>query len=313
MRVLVPARRRAVEALLTLLGASVLIWALLPLAPGDPARMILVAQGVPEPTPEQIGALERELHLDRPVLTQYAHWLWGVLRGDFGLSFGSGRPVSGEFAERLPATLLLAAAALLLALLLSVTLGVLAARYPRRWPDHGTRWVALVFASVPGFVVALVLIQVLVVGLGWGKAALDGTWRQVWLPAVCLAVGLSDSWSRLLRATLLEFLESPTAAVLRARGASRWRILWRHGLPNSAVPSLHAFAVGLAVLLGGATVVETVFTWPGLGSYVVEAVKTRDLPVIQAFTVFATASYVLTSLLADLLSAVIDRRIAVAA
>ncbi|MEV6279737.1 ABC transporter permease [Nocardia sp. NPDC051832] len=313
MRVFVLARRRVVEALLTLLGASVLIWALMPLAPGDPARMILVAQGVPEPPPEQISALEQTLHLDQPVPVQYAHWVWGVLRGDLGLSFVSGRPVSGEFADRLPATLTLAVTSLVLALALSVALGVLAARYPRRWPDHGTRWLALVFASVPGFVVAMLLIQVFVVGMGVGKAALDGTWRQVWLPAICLAVGLSDSWSRLLRANLLGFTESPTAAVLRARGASRWRILWRHGLPNSAVPSLHALAVGTAVLIGGATVVETVFTWPGLGSYVVTAVKTRDLPVIQAFTVFATASYVLTSLAADLLSAVIDRRIAVPA
>ncbi|MFD6397457.1 ABC transporter permease [Nocardia sp. NPDC060249] len=311
MRLLVLARRRVVEAGLTLLGASVLIWALLPLAPGDPARMILLAQGVPEPTPEQISALAHSLSLDRTVFEQYAHWLWGVVQGDLGLSFVSGRPVSGEFGERLPATLTLASTALFLALALSVVLGVVAARHPGRWPDHGTRWLALVFASVPGFVVALLLIQVFVVGLGFGKAALDGTWGQVWLPAVCLAVGLSDTWSRLLRANLLTFMDSPTGAVLRARGASRWRILWRHALPNSAVPSLHALAVGTAVLLGGATVVETVFTWPGLGSYVVESVRTRDLPVIQAFTVFATASYVISSLVADLLSAVIDRRIAV--
>ncbi|MGX1805416.1 ABC transporter permease [Nocardia sp. NPDC055321] len=311
MRLVALARRRVVEALLTLLGASALIWALMPLAPGDPARMILVAQGVPEPPPEQIAELERTLHLDQPVPAQYAHWLWGVLRGDFGLSFVSGRPVAGEFTERLPATLLLASVSLALALVLSAGLGVVAARYAHRWPDHGARWLALVFASVPGFIVALLLIQVVVVGMGVGKAALDGTWRQVWLPAICLAVGLFDTWSRLLRANLLAFLDSPTAAVLSARGASRWRILWRHALPNSAVPSLHALAVGAAVLIGGATVVETVFTWPGLGSYVVESVKTRDLPVIQAFTIFATASYVLTSVAADLLSAVIDRRIAV--
>ncbi|MFD6104354.1 ABC transporter permease [Nocardia salmonicida] len=311
MRFLVLARRRLVEAVLTLLGASVLIWALMPLAPGDPARMILVAQGVPEPTPEQISALDRSLHLDRPVFVQYAHWLWGVMRGDFGLSFVSGRPVADEFVVRLPATVTLASVSLVLALVLSVALGVVAALYPRRWPDHGTRWTALLFASVPGFVVALLLIQVVVVGMGFGKAALDGTLRQVWLPAICVAVGLADTWSRLLRANLLAFLESPTAAVLRARGATRLRILWRHGLPNSAVPSLHALAVGMAVLIGGATVIETVFTWPGLGAYVVESVKTRDLPVIQAFTVFATSSYVCTSVVADLLSAVIDRRIAV--
>ncbi|QNG18182.1 ABC transporter permease [Rhodococcus triatomae] len=311
MRVLAIARRRVVEALITLLGASVLIWALMPLAPGSPARMILVAQGIPEPTPQQISDLERALHLDQPLLSQYVHWLWGAVRGDFGLSFASGRPVSDELAGRLPATLTLAAASLVLALVLSVALGVAAAQFPGRWPDHGTRGLALLFASIPGFVIALLLIQVFVVGFGVGKAALDGTWQQVWMPALCLAVGLSDTWSRLLRANLLAFMETPTAQVLAARGASRRRILWRHGLPNSAVPSLHALAVGVAILIGGATVVETVFTWPGLGSYVVESVKHRDLPVIQAFTVFATLSYIVTSVAADIVSAVVDRRITV--
>lgn len=311
MRVLVFARRRVAEALITLFGASVLIWALMPLAPGDPARMILIAQGVPEPDPAQLAELHEQLHLDRPLYAQYAHWLWGVLRGDFGFSFASGRPVGGELADRLPATMMLAAAALVLAAVLAVVLGLTAARFPGRWPDHGTRGLALVFASVPGFVVALVLIQVLVVGFGVGKAALDGTWQQVWMPAVCLAAGMADTWSRLLRAELLTFLDTPVARVLRARGASPWRVLWRHGLPNSAVPSLHALAVGIAMLIGGATVVETVFTWPGLGSYVVESVKNRDLPVIQAFTVFAAACYVITSVAADLLSSLIDRRIVV--
>ncbi|MFI1463556.1 ABC transporter permease [Nocardia carnea] len=313
MRALVLGRRRVVEAVITLFGASVLIWMLMPLAPGDPTRMILVAQGVPEPTPEQIGELTRELHLDRALPAQYTHWLWGVVRGDFGLSFASGRPVADELAERLPATLMLGSVSLVLAVLFAVVLGVVAAQFPGRWPDHGTRGVALLFASVPGFVVALLLIQVFVVGFGLGKAALDGSWQQVWMPAICLAAGMADTWSRLLRAELLAFLETPAAQVLRARGATRWRILWRHGLPNSAVPSLHALAVGVAVLLGGATVVETVLTWPGIGSFVVESVKSRDLPVIQAFTVFAAATYVLTSVAADVLSSVIDRRITVTA
>ncbi|GAA5051241.1 ABC transporter permease [Nocardia callitridis] len=311
MRVLTLARHRVFEALVTLFGASVLIWALMPLAPGDPARMILVAQGIPEPTPAQISALRQRLHLDHGLIERYAHWLWGVLRGDFGLSFASGRPVADELGARLPASLTLAAVSLVLAVVVAVALGVAAAQFPGRWPDHGTRGLALVFASVPGFVVALLLIQVVVVGLGVGKAALDGTWQQVWLPAVCVAVGLSDTWSRLLRADLLAFMETPAAQTLRARGATRWRILWRHGLVNSAVPSLHALAVGVAVLIGGATVVETVFTWPGLGAYVVESVKNRDLPVIQAFTVFAALCYVVTSVAADVLSSVIDRRIRV--
>lgn len=309
MRVWTTIRRRLSEALITLFGASVVIWALMPLAPGDPARLILIAQGVPEPTPEQIAQLNAEHHLDDALISQFAHWLWGAVRGDFGVSFSSGRPVSAELFERLPASLRLAVFAIVLALLISVALGVVAAYFRGRWPDYGTQFLALLSASVPSFVIALVLIQIVVIRFGFGKVALDGGWGQVWLPGLCLALGLADTWSRLLRANIIDFLDTPTAQVLRARGASRWRLTWRHGVPNSAVPLLHAFAVGVAAVVGGATVVETVFTWPGLGSYVVESVKNRDLPVIQAFTLFATVAYVLSSLLADVLSTVVDRRI----
>lgn len=305
-------RRRLVEALITLLGASVLIWALLPLAPGSPARLVLMAQGVQEPTPAQIAGLEDRLGLDGPLPLQYLRWLSSALRGDFGLSFTTGRPVSTELAVRLPPSLILAAAALLLALVLTVVLAVLGAQFHRRWPDHVVRVITLVAASLPGFVIALILVQVVVLGFGWGKVALDGTWAQVWLPAVSLAVGLADGWSRLLRANLVDFFATDTAEVLTARGARRWRVLWRHGLPNSAVPSLHAIAIGVATLIGGAVVVETVFAWPGLGAYVVESVKHRDMPVIQAYTMLATLAYVLTSLVADLASGLIDRRIVVA-
>ncbi|PRZ40481.1 peptide/nickel transport system permease protein [Antricoccus suffuscus] len=311
MRVLRLVRRRVLEAVITLLGASVLIWSLLPLAPGSPARLILIAQGIPEPTPGQISDLTDRLGLEQPVVVQYFHWLWNAVRGSFGVSYRSGRPVSEELAARLPASLRLAVVALVLAFVLAVALGVLAAYCRGRWPDYGTQAVALLSASVPSFVVALLLIQVLVIGFGQGKAALDGSWSQVWMPAVCLALGLADSWSRLLRANILTFMDTSAAHVLRSRGATRWRIVWRHALPNSAVPSLHALAVGVAALIGGAAIVETVFTWPGLGSFIVESVKNRDLPVIQAFTVLATLSYVIVSVLADLLSALIDRRIRV--
>lgn len=311
MRVLVLVRRQATEALITLLGASVLIWCLLPLAPGDPARMILVAQGIPEPNPDQLAELSDRLHLDSPLFSQYLHWLWNCFRGDFGYSFASGRPVGDEFLSRLPASLRLALVALVIAVVLAVVLGVVGAYCRGRWPDYAAQGFALLSASIPGFVVALLLIQVFVIGLGYGKAVLDGQWSQTWMPAMCLALGLSDAWSRLLRANLIEFLDTPAAHVLRARGARPWRILWRNGLPNSAVPLLHASAVGVAMLIGGATVIETVFTWPGLGSFVVDAVRTRDLPVVQAFTIFATLTYVIVSVLADVMTTVIDKRITV--
>lgn len=300
--------RRLAEALLTLWGASVLIWALLPLAKGDTARLVLQAQGVTEPTPAQLAEARSDLGLEGSYVEQYLRWAGGALQGDLGYSFASGRPVADELAARLPDTLRLAVVALALGILLAVVLGLLAARYVNRWPDHAAQGLAIVWASTPSFVVALVLIQIIVVQMGVGRVVLDGSWGEVALPAVCLAIGLADGWSRLLRAELVAFMASPPALTLRARGATPWRILLRHGLPNASLPSLHAIAVGVAALLGGAAVIETVFTWPGVGSYVVTSVRSRDLPVVQAFTVLATLVYVVASLLADAAGALVDPR-----
>lgn len=300
--------RRALQAILTLLGASVLVWALLPLAQGDTARLVLQAQGVTEPTPGQLAQARDDLGLDGSYVEQYLHWLAGLLHGDLGVSFASGRPVAHELGERIPETLRLGVAALAIGLVLALLLGLCAARFARRWPDYAAQGLALVWASTPSFVVALVLVQILVVNLGIGHAVLDGSWGEVGLPALCLAFGLADGWSRLLRSDLVAFMASGPAESLRARGMGPTRILVRHGLPNACLPSLHAVAVGIAGLLGGAAVIETVFTWPGIGSYAVTSVRTRDLPVIQAFTLVATLVYVVSSFAADAVGGWVDPR-----
>ncbi|WP_161987410.1 ABC transporter permease [Prescottella subtropica] len=300
---------RLLQALGAAWGASLLIWALLPLAPGDPARLTLTAQGIPEPTDEQLSEVREQLGLDLSLPQQYLHWLAGVVRLDFGSSYVTGRPVATEFAERLGPTLRLASAALVLAVLLSLGLGLLAARYRDRWPDTVARVIALLSASTPGFVVGLVLIQVVVIDLGVGRVVLDGSWATVAMPAICLAFGLFDTWSRLLRSNLVEVTESSVATVARSRGATTRRVLLRHALPHSLPSYLHAVAVGAGSVLGGAAIVETVFTWPGLGAWVVTSVATRDLPVIQAFAMFATVTYVVVNLAADAVAALIDPRL----
>ncbi|MFD4291663.1 ABC transporter permease [Rhodococcus sp. NPDC058532] len=304
-----PSLGRLVQAVVTAWGASVLIWALLPLAPGDPARLTLGAQGIPEPTDVQMAEVRAQLGLGLPLPQQYLRWLGGVLRFDLGSSYVTGRPVTTEFAERLGPTLRLALTAVLLAVVLSLVLGLVAARYRDRWPDAGARAIALVSASVPGFVVGLVLIQVVVIELGIGRVVLDGSWSAVALPAICLAFGLFDVWSRLLRANLVDAMRGSVVEVARSRGATPRRALLRHALPHSLPPYLHAVAVGVGAVLGGAAIIETVFTWPGIGAYVVSSVATRDMPVIQAFALLATLTYVAVNLAADSLAAALDPRL----
>ncbi|WP_436771074.1 ABC transporter permease [Yinghuangia sp. YIM S09857] len=306
-----PVTRRLLAVPITVAGAAVLIWALLPLAPGDPARMTLTAQGVPEPTPDQLAATRAELGLDRSLPGQFGHWFVRALHGDLGTSYQSGRPVLTELGERLPATLRLGCAALLFALAVAVPLALVAAAFRRRLPDAAARTLALLGAALPGFVVGLILIQLVVIEGGFGSVVLDGTWSEVWMPALCLAFGMFDVWSRLLREALVDVLDSGWAASVRARGASNRRLLVRHALPNAVPPLIHAVAVSTGALWGGAAIVETVFTWPGTGSYVVTSVKARDLPVVQAFAVLATLAYVAAGLIADALSATVDPRLRV--
>lgn len=301
--------RRTLQALVTGLGASLLIWALLPLAPGDPARRVLQARGVPDPRPVEIEAVRRELGLDLPLPAQYTRWLGRAARGDLSTSYQTGRPVLDELAARAPATALLAVTAVAVAVGLAVPAAVVAAAWHGRWPDALLRGGALLGSALPAFVVGLLALQVLVLGRGWGTALSDGRPDQVWLPALVLALGRAADWSRLLRAGLLEALGSGYAFVTAARGATRARVLLRHALPNASLPFLTAVGLGVGALLGGTPIVEAVFTWPGVGSYVVAAVSARDLPVVQGFAALAALVYVTTSWSVDLIAGLLDPRI----
>jgi ABC-type dipeptide/oligopeptide/nickel transport system permease component len=264
---------------------------------------------VSQPLPSEIAAARVEFGLDRPLPERYVTWLGNAVRGDFGRSFASGRPVMDEFGRRLPATALLAGVALVFALVLAFASAVLAAAFRGRWPDSVLRLVLLLFAAVPSFVVGLTLLNLLVVDRGIGRALADGTIGHSWMPALCLALGVAPLWSRLLRASMLEALSANYTLVVRARGATRTRLLVKHALPNACIPFLNVVAIGVASLLGGAPIVEAVFTWPGVGAYVISGINARDLPVVQCFAVIATATYVATSALADIAAALVDPRL----
>ena len=302
---------RVIQAVLTVFGASILIWSLLPLTPGDPALKLLEAQGVDAPLPQEIESVRIEWGMDRPLPVQYFQWFKRAIHGDLSTSFQSGKPVTTELGKRLPRTLMLSGTALIIALLLSVSTALIASSYEEQWPDHLIRVLTQIGASMPSFLIGLVILYLVVLKLHWGFVIPRVDFRHVWLAAFCLGIERSANWTQLLRANLLEMLNKRYTLVARARGSSRMRILLKYALPNAALPFITAVGVGIGALLGGAPIIEVIFSWPGTGSFVVESIAARDIPVIQGFVLISTIIYVVMSLLVDILAGLMDARIRV--
>ena len=301
--------RRLAQSAGTLLGGAVITFVMLAASPGDPAERILAAQGKESVTPTAVAALRTELGLDRPLLARLWSYLRDVLTGDLGSSWSTGRPVIDELRSRLPATLRLTAAALGLAIIASLVLGLAAAWGSGRLLDHVSRLLSMVFLVVPSFLLGVVALDLVVVRSGVGVVISDGQWGTVLLPALILAVGSAASWSRVLRASLLGARSAPFLTVSRARGTTGLRRLLVHELPNSLPPLVTIIGIEVAVLLGGAPIVESIFSWPGVGRFTVQAVGARDMPVIVGFAMISIALFVAASLIVDLVNAAIDPRL----
>lgn len=301
--------RHGGQGLLTLLLASTITFALVPLSPGSPAVSLLQSELNRTPTPAEIAAKEHQLGLDRPLVVQYVDWLAGVVRGDLGRSWRTGQDVWSLVGPRFGPTLLLGITSLAIGLVASAVLALLAARYRNGWIDHSIRLSTLVLAGIPAFVLGLLVLQYVVVGWGVSQVVTDGTWRTVLLPAA--VAGLAGVSGRPLRAMLLEEMGSGYAGAMAARGAGRTRVLLHHALPNAMVPFLGMLGLSIGALIGGDVIIESVFSWPGLGSLAVAAVDQRDVPVIQAFVLLGTAAFVIASLGADLAAALLDPRLRV--
>ncbi|WGX99280.1 ABC transporter permease [Nocardioides sp. L-11A] len=299
---------RVVEAVVSLLIASGLVWALQLFAQGDPARRILKARGVADPSPAMLADFRAEHGMDDGMLHRYLDWTWGVLHGDLGTSWRTGRPVAGEFLDRLPATVVLAATALVIALVLSTVLAMVPVVWRRASLDHTARLAAAAFIVVPNFLLAVVFLEIVVRRLGFGRVVTDGSFATVGLPALALALGTAGYWSRILRTSLLEAASATYLDVSTARGSGPLRRTVLHVLPNALPTFLTVVGVGTASLLAGAPVIEAIFTWPGVGRYTIDAILARDVPVVQAFTLLSVAVYIVVSLLVDLAILAIDPR-----
>jgi ABC-type dipeptide/oligopeptide/nickel transport system permease component len=299
---------RLLSALVAMLGVALLVFALLHLVPGDPVELMLGDSA----RPSDRAALRQALGLDRPLAEQLGTWLGGLARLDLGLSLFSRRPVSEILAERLPATLELAGAALGLALVLALPLGVLAARHHNRPLDSGAMAFSLLGASIPNFWLGPLLILLFSLWLGWTPVSGRDTALSLVLPALTLGTSLAAVLARMVRSSLLEVLGEDFIRTGRAKGLSEGRVLWRHALGNAWLPVLTLVGLQLGNLLGGAVITETVFDWPGLGSLLVESIQRRDYPVVQGCVLLVSLAYVVVNTLTDLLYGWVDPRIRLA-
>ena len=289
----------------TLLGVSVLVFLIMHVIPGDPAA---IAAGL-DASPETVAALRESLGLNRPLPEQFGAFLGRVVRGDLGVSIRTGRPVIEEIASRLPYTLLLSVASVAVAALVGVTAGVVAAVRHQRWVDHAVMTLTLVAVSTPSYWLALMLMLVMAVWLGWLPAIGSATPRHFVLPVLTLGLQSAGEVARMTRATLLDVLGDEFLRAARARGVSRRRMLWRHALGNAAVPITTVLGLRIGGLLAGTVLVESVFAIPGLGRMMVDAVVARDFPMIQGGVLVVATSYVLINAATDVLAARLDPRL----
>lgn len=299
---------RLLGTLPVLFGVTLLVFAMTWLSPGDPLFALLgdAAQGVSQQALEE---LRRQLGLDRPLPLQYLDYLGGLLRGDLGTSIRSGRPVLVEITDRFPATAELALAGLAVALLLGVGLGVLAAVFRRSWLDALAVVVALLGVSVPVFWSGFLLMSLFALDLGWLPASGRGSWRHLVLPALTLGLSASAFIARISRAAVIEALGQDHVRTAHAKGLAPQRVILRHALRNALLPIVTVVGLQLGGLLGGAVLTESVFAWPGLGRMLVEAIGTRDLPLMQGTVLFISLLFILVNLLVDLSYAAINPRI----
>jgi peptide/nickel transport system permease protein len=297
--------RRLLSALITVVGVATLVFFLIHLIPGDPVDRILGDSA----RPADREALRTALGLDAPVSVQFGRFLAGLTRLDLGDSIVSGRPVVALIAQHLPATLQLAAAALAIALLVAVPLGVFAARRRGTRLDSLAMSFSLLGVSIPNFWLGPMLILVFSLWLGWtpvsGREGLD----SLVLPALTLGTSLAAVLARMVRSSLLEVLEEDFMRTARAKGLDENTVVWRHGLRNALLPVVTLVGLQLGALLGGAVITETVFSWPGIGLLLVDAIQARDYPLVQGCVLTISTTYVLVNLGTDLVYGVIDPRI----
>ena len=299
------ALRRIALTLPVLLGVATLVFALIHLVPGDPAQVMLGESA----SAADLTELRTRLGLDKPLLVQYREFIAGLLKGDLGTSFRYNTPVAREIGQRLGRTAELALAAMVVAVVVAVPLGVLGALYRGRWIDQLATTVSLLGVAMPNFWLGPVLAIVFAIYLGWLPVSGTGTWAHLVLPAATLGGALAAILARMTRATLVDELRELYVLAARARGIARGRAVVAHALRNSLIPVVTIIGLQLGAVLTGTIITETIFSWPGVGRLLIQAISFRDYPLVQGCILFIAVTYVTMNLLVDLVYGFLDPRI----
>ena len=297
--------RRLALTIPVLLGVATLVFSLIHFIPGDPAQAML-GEAAPQ---ADVDELRKRLGLDRPLLEQYGTFLGGLVRGDLGTSLRTGQPVAAQILERMPATMELAAAAMLVAICVSIPLGIAAAVHRGTAVDHVAMTLALTGVSIPNFWLGPLLAIVFAVELGWLPVSGRGTPQHLILPAISLGAALAAILARMTRASMLEELREPYVQAARARGVSRGRAIVRHAFRNSLIPVVTLVGLQFGAVLTGAVITETIFAWPGIGRLLIQSIGFRDYPLVQGCILLIAITYVGVNLVTDLVYGVLDPRI----
>lgn len=300
--------RRVLQFIPVLLGITFLAFLLIYLSPSDPVSVRMSAGGI-SVSPEIMESMRRSMGLDRPLLVQYGDWLWNILHGNMGKSYITDADVLDQILKALPYTLKMAGASLLLTLCISIPVGILTAAMQNSKFDYVVRVMAFVGNALPNFIIALCLMFIFSYRLGWIPVLAMTKPIGLILPALTLALVMSSRYIRQIRAAMLDELGEGYVVGLRSRGLSETTILYKNVLKNIMVTVITLTGISLGSLLGGTVIVETVFTWPGLGSLIMEGISQRDYPVVQAVIVWMASAFMVVNLLTDISYTVFNPKI----
>lgn len=300
--------RRVLQFIPVLLGITFLAFLLIYLSPSDPVSVRMSAGGI-SVSPEIMESMRRSMGLDRPLLIQYGDWLWNILHGNMGKSYITDADVLDQILKALPYTLKMAGASLLLTLCISIPVGILTAAMQNSKFDYVVRVMAFVGNALPNFIIALCLMFIFSYRLGWIPVLATTKPIGLVLPALTLALVMASRYIRQIRAAMLDELSKGYVVGLRSRGLSETTILYKNVLKNIMVTVITLTGISLGSLLGGTVIVETVFTWPGLGSLIMEGISQRDYPVVQAVIVWMASAFMVVNLLTDISYTVFNPKI----
>ena len=304
--------KRLLQLIPVLIGITFLSFAMMRLAGGDAVTYMYENAGTAV-SQEVIDEAKKEYGLDQPFLVQYGRWFAGMITGDMGVSYVSDRDVYDTFVEKLPATILLMLSSITLTMLISVPLGIVSAVRHNRWADYLIRFLSFIGNSMPNFFAALVLMYFLSVKLGWLPVITsENLALSLILPTLTLAVSMAAKYTRQVRATVLEELNKDYVAGAMARGVKGSVIIWRNVMKASMLTIITLLALSVGSLLGGTTIVETIFMWDGVGKMAVDAITMRDYPIVQAYVAWMAVIYVLVNLAADIIYHYLDPRVRLA-